>query len=119
MSSRAVVPYYNNSKEYIQKRISVDPLRIGFKLPTFDEYENEQVLNLPSSLGAELKTAIEQQYYEWYSWFNSPEDIRKYLAPIVGTGWDQYSNTPILTFPRFTPLVDEEEVYKYNNNEKV
>lgn len=118
MGSRIVLPYLN-STEYVQKIIPSENLLISTKLPTFNEYENNPILNLSNDIPPEVKTAIEQQYNEWYSWFTSPEDIRKYLAPIVGTGWDIYSNTPILYFPRFTPLLDEKSVCAHNSRENL
>lgn len=118
MGSRIILPYLN-SEEYVQKIVPSDSVFINIRLPTFDEYENDPILNLSNDIKPEIKTAIEQQYNEWYSWFTSPEDIRKYLAPIIGTGWDQYSNTPTLYFPRFIPILDEKVVSTHNNQENL
>ena len=118
MGSRMILPYLN-SDEYIQKIVPSDSVFISVKLPTFDEYEIRPVLDLPDDIKPEVRMAIEQQYNEWYSWFTSPEDIRKCLAPIVGTGWDIFSNTPILYFPKFNPILDEHTVSVHNNKENL
>ena len=118
MGSRIILPY-GESGEYIQKIIPHDCSSVsGLNLPSFDEYLDTHFLDLQSIDKPEIKTAIEQQYNEWFTWFNATEDARRLLAPIVGTDWSEDS-IPILYFPRFTPLLDEGRVYSLNNNENL
>lgn len=117
MGSRIVLPY-GESGEYIQKLIPYDASLNGIELPSFDEYMDTHSLNLQKINKPDIRTAIEQQYNEWFTWYNATEDTRRLLAPIVGTGWsDNY--IPILYFPRFTPILDEGQVYSLNNTESL
>ena len=115
MGSRIVLPFGPND-EYIGKYIPNDTSLEGIHFPSLDDYMETNKLDLNSIIKPELKTAIEQQYNEWFTWYTSSEECRRMLAPIVDTGYDEYC-LPILYFPKFIPLVDENAVYKYNNME--
>lgn len=117
MGSRIVLPY-GNSGEYIQKCIPSDPLLNNIELPSFDEYMDTKYLNLSNITKMEIKTAIEQQYNEWLTWYSATEEARRLLAPIVGTDWTDH-RIPILYFPRFIPIIDEGLLYSLNNTENL
>jgi len=117
MGSRIVLPY-GESGEYIQKTVPYDASLNGIELPSFDEYLDTHYLDLQNIIKPDIRTAIEQQYNEWFIWYNATEDVRQLLAPIVGTGWSE-SHIPILYFPRFIPLLDEGKVYSLNNVENL
>ena len=117
MGSRIILPY-GPTNEYIQKCIPRDISLEGIKLPSLDEYMDTGLLNLEKITKPELRTAIEQQYGEWFFWFAAADQDRALLAPIVGTGYDE-CYLPILYFPRFTPIIDEGLVCKYNNAENL
>lgn len=117
MGSRIILPY-GPTNEYIQKCIPRDTSLEGIEFPSLDEYMDTGLLDIEKITKSELRTAIEQQYGEWFSWFAATDEHRRLLAPIVGTEYDEY-NLPILHFPRFVPLVDEGLVYKYNNTENL
>ncbi len=116
MGSRAILPY-GTSGEYIQKVIPHSST-VNIELPSFDEYLDTCSLNLQGISQPELRTAIEQQYNEWFTWYTATEDSRRLLAPIVGTDWSE-DYFPILYFPHFTPLLDEGKVYSLNNTENL
>ena len=117
MGSRIILPY-GTTNEYIQKCIPQDSSLEGIVFPSLDEYMDTCTLNLEKINKSELRTAIEQQYGEWFSWFAATDEYRRLLAPIVGTTYDNYY-LPILYFPRFTPIVDESLIYNYNNIENL
>ena len=117
MGSRIVLPY-GESGEYIQKLIPYNASLNSINLPSFDEYMDTRYLDLQNITKPDIRTAIEQQYNEWFTWYNATEDTRNLLAPIVGTGWSE-DNIPILYFPRFTPLLDEGKVYSLNSTENL
>lgn len=117
MGSRIVLPY-GKSGEYIQKTIPYDASLNSLNLPSFDEYMDTHYLDLQKINKPGIRTAIEQQYNEWFTWYNATEDARRLLAPIVGTGWSE-NYIPILYFPRFVPLLNEGQVYSLNNNENL
>lgn len=116
MGSRTILPY-GESGEYIQKIIPHNAT-VNIELPSFDEYLDTCSLNLQGISQPELRTAIEQQYNEWFTWYTATEDTRRLLAPIVGTDWSE-DYFPILYFPYFTPLLDEGKVYSLNNTENL
>jgi hypothetical protein len=116
MGSRTILPY-GESGEYIQKIIPHSS-NVNIELPSFDEYLDTCSLNLQGISQPELRTAIEQQYNEWFTWYTATEDTRRLLAPIVGTDWSE-DYFPILYFPRFTPLLDDGLVYSLNNTENL
>ena len=118
MGSRLILPF-GPSKEYIQKCVPEDDYLNKWKYPSLDEFYNkgfDSIYNHSGKNNSIAWSAVEQQYTEWGNWFNSPEYIKCYLAPIVHTYIDK-RGLPVLCFPRFTPLLDEELVYKYNNTE--
>ena len=117
MGSRIVLPY-GPTNEYIQKCIPRDISLEGIEFPSLDEYMDTCTLNLEKITKSELRTAIEQQYGEWFSWFTATDEHRALLAPIVGTGYDEYY-LPILYFPKFIPIIDESLIYQYNNTENL
>jgi hypothetical protein len=116
MGSRVILPY-GESGEYIQKIIPHNST-VNIELPSFDEYLDTCSLNLEGISQPELRTAIEQQYNEWFTWYTATEDTRRLLAPIVGTGWSE-DYFPILYFPRFMPLLNDDLVHSLNNNENL
>ena len=89
MGSRIILPY-GPTNEYIQKCIPRDTSLEGIEFPSLDEYMETTSLNLKKITKSELRTAIEQQYGEWFSWFVAADEHRALLAPIVGTGYDEY-----------------------------
>ena len=118
MSSR-VVCSYDDVGLYIIKKIPFYSSIEGMKFPSLDEcFDNDGNLNLNFKQITELEaiSAVEQQYNEWWNWFFICDEFRNLLAPIVQTTYD-YRNLPILMFPRFSPLMDEEEVDKYSDEE--
>lgn len=119
MGSRIILPF-NNSREFIQKKIPEEDIVKNYDFPLLDEFMDckDNLYYLKNE--AEFKTwpAIEQQYNEWYNWYTASEDIRRFLAPIVGTSYDE-NCLPILHFPRFTPIVDENVVFAHNETENL
>ena len=112
MGSRIILPY-GETGEYIQKAIPKDELLQNFKFPSLDAYMNDKsTLEEPIFIDEEQEfvlpvwSAIEQQYNEWYNWYSAPEEIRNFLAPIVGSSYNEY-HLPVLYFPRFMPIMDE------------
>ena len=117
MGSRLILPFGSNN--FIEKHIPEDEYLNQWNFPSLDEFcikGFESIYNHPGRNNSVAWSAVEQQYTEWSNWFNSPEYIRNYLAPIVATYLDN-RGLPVLCFPRFTPLLDEELIYKYNDTE--
>ena len=111
MGTRLVLPY-GPTNEFIQKIIPDDEILQNKVLPTLDEFITEP--ECLSKFEAPLYNLIYQQYWEYFNWYNADEHMRQFLAPIVHTFKER---TPVLCFPKFLPLVDEKEVYEYNEVE--
>lgn len=118
MSGR-IVRAYSNSDIYIYKQIPHYSSLEGINFPSLDEYMETEELNLEKISDTAIKSAIEQQYSEWYNWFIAPDDMRHLLAPIVGTDYDKKTTLPILIFPKFIPLMEEDCIYKFNQIENL
>lgn len=117
MGSRIILPF-GASGNYIQKTIPTDENIKGINFPSLDEYYNDKSSLYSLEKDFPIWNAIEQQYQEWYNWQIANEDIKLFLAPIVGTSYDK-NHLPILYFPKFKPLVDEALVYEYNEVENL
>ena len=117
MGSRIILPY-GTSGNYIQKAIPTDENIKGINFPSLDEYYDDKNSLYSLEKDFPIWNAIEQQYQEWYNWRTTDEDVRKFIAPIVDSSYDN-SGLPILCFPRFKPLVDEALVYEYNEVENL
>lgn len=117
MASRIITPY-KNSNGYIQKCIPEDKSLEGIEFPSLDEFMENKELNIESVIKKELQHSIRQQYYEWYTWYTADEEFRKMLAPIVGSSYDKYY-LPILYFPRFVPILDENTINNFTDNENL
>lgn len=117
MGSRIILPF-GPSGEYIEKHIPDDDYLKCWSFPSLDDFYNDSdtIYKHPGKVKATLWNAIIQQYTEWNNWFNSSEDIKKFLAPIVNTYTDK-NGLPVLCFPRFTPILEEGLVYNYNEHE--
>ena len=113
MGTRLVHPY-GPTNEFIQKIIPDDEILQNKVLPTLDEFITEP--ECLSKFEAPLYNLIYQQYWEYFNWYNADEHMRQFLAPIVHTFKER---TPVLCFPKFLPLVDEKEVYEYNEVENL
>ena len=117
MGSRLILPF--GSDNFIEKHIPEDEYLNQWNFPSLDEFYNKGINSIYNHKGKNNSiawSAVEQQYTEWSNWFNSPEYIRSYLAPIVATYLDK-RGLPVLCYPTFTPLLNEELVYKYNDTE--
>lgn len=117
MGSRIVLPF-GSSGEYIEKRIPDDDDVKQWNFPTLDEYyvDSDSVYKHAGKNNSIIWNAIEQQYNEWSAWVNSPETIKCFLAPIVHTYTDK-NGLPVLCFPYFIPILDETQIFKYNDTE--
>lgn len=116
MGSR-IIRSFNKSSDYIYKQIPHFSCLDGIKFPLLDSYLEENKLDLRKVKEKEAKFAIEQQYNEFYTWFTAPDNYRKFLAPIVDTSYDSKTGLPLLAFPKFIPLVDENAVNTHNEIE--
>ena len=118
MGRRIILPF-GHSGEYIEKHIPDDDKLGLWNFPSLDEFnENPDTIYKHSGnwKATTIWSAIEQQYIEWANWYNSPESIKQFLAPIVHTFTDK-NGLPVLCFPRFTPILEEGLVYNYNDTE--
>ena len=64
--------------------------------------------------------AIAQQYNEFYVWSEcmcTPDSML--IAPIVEFFADENTGLPILTFPKFEPLIKSDDFYQYNYEEGI
>lgn len=112
MGTRLILPY-GPTNEFVQKIIPEE--NDAFKnivLPTLEEFIIDP--SCLSKFDTPIYNLVYQQYWEYYNWYNADETTRSFLAPIVHTF---YNKTPVLCYPRFIPLVSEDNVYKYNENE--
>lgn len=57
-----------------------------------------------------------QQYNEYYIWNSASSAQKQFLAPIVGM---EEVSPPILYYPKFTPLADNDEVWHLNDDESL
>lgn len=108
MSSRKI-SFYNDSNEYIQKSINVKrkiPLITNFQ--DLKEHENE--------FDKQEYLSIYQQLMELEIWNNSSEKMRGILAPLVRSYYDK-NNALVLVFPRYEPLMAEESVFRFEDEE--
>ena len=67
--------------------------------------------NLPYA----VKQAIIQQYNEIFIYWDARGDRRKILAPQVTVSFDKH-NLPIIWYPYFEPLVNEDKVWSNRNH---
>lgn len=77
--------------------------------------ELQRFLNSIPNLQNSVRQAIIQQYNEILIYNDSDNIWREILAPQLGITYDSY-NLPIIIYPRFEPLVDEDIVWKTPNH---
>ena len=116
MGSR-IIRAFNKSSDYVYKQVPHFSCLDGIKFPLLDDYLEKNKLDLRKVKEKEAKIAIEQQYNEFYTWFTSPDEYRKFLAPVVDTSYDRKTGLPLLVFPKFSPLVNEVNVDAHNEME--
>lgn len=75
----------------------------------------QRFLNTIPGLQNSVRQAIIQQYNEYFIYSDEYNTWRNILAPQLGIVFNSY-NLPILLYPRFEPLVDEDTVWKTNDH---
>lgn len=100
-------------------------LNSGYVQKTIDINRHIPVLQNPSDLDEHIDEftkkealALYQSLNEIDIWENADWEERSILAPIVGVSYNNY-NIPIITFPKFVPLVSEEETYELEEDEAI
>lgn len=107
MSVRKVKPYGNS--DFIQKTIDIDrKLPLIQSLSDLNGYEKEfnrwEYLSIYQSLA-------EAELWNDCSW-----EERELLSPLVQFYFDNY-NRPVLVYPRFEPLAQENESFRFEEEE--
>lgn len=118
MACRAI---YDEGNNFIRKIIPFDGITDEFVWPTISE-----IINEPSCLdeifekcecSKRIKQAIYQQYNEIILYEITTCDEKKVLAPQCDISYTSKNNLPIIIYPRFTPIFEDEEVWKLNEEE--
>lgn len=101
----------------IKKQVPPDQYLEKIRLPSIEDYDIDQVYTwMPYNLNLHLYDAICQQYDEITAWRKANTHERELLAPILKVEYDTYG-CPILYYPTFTPLIEDNEIYNYNDSE--
>ena len=116
MSSRTVI----YDKDFIKKVVPTFDFLNGKHFPTIGEINKDwdscriRIDDMLSNAPELCKSAVIQQYNEYIIYNELKEN--KVLAPIIFTSSDE-RGIPILGFPKFRPIVENDEFYKYTDEE--
>lgn len=118
MACRAI---YDEGNNFIRKIIPFDGITDEFNWPAIST-----VIEDPNCLdnifeqcncSKRIKQAIYQQYNEIILYEITNCDEKKVLAPQCDISYTSKNNLPIIIYPRFTPIFNDEEVWKFNDEE--
>lgn len=115
MGCRAIDDY----SEYVIKYIPYFGIYDEIVFPDIDSINKENLSSLLNQIeGKEIiKQAIVQQYNEILIYSGADTNQRNILAPQCGISYDKHHNLPSIIYPKFEPLIDEEDVWKVNVND--
>lgn len=108
MSSRQIT----DLGEYVTKSIPNFSEIEHIKFPGIEDKEG--ISNLLENTSLLCKSAVIQQYNEYVIYNNWRGN--NVLAPIINVKWDE-RNLPILIYPKFIPLIEDDNFYKLSDEE--
>lgn len=101
-------------REYISKYIPYFGIYDNVKFPSPDLITSENLTEELDKIEGQgiVKQAIIQQYNEILLYHNVSIEQRNLLAPQCAIAYEAYHNLPTIFYPKFTPLIKEDIVWK-------